>query len=48
MDAEHELSPYDLGWSQGYDDLLADCPYAEGTKEYDEFWEGYYQGCMDC
>lgn len=45
---EANTSPYDLGWSHGYDDQLPDCPYAYGTSEYDEYYEGYEQGSMDC
>lgn len=45
---EEDISPYDLGWGQGYDDVLPDCLYENGTPEYDEFWEGYEQGSMDC
>ncbi len=45
---EVNISPFDLGWADGYDDLLTDCPYAEGTPEYDEYMDGYYQGSMDC
>lgn len=45
---EQDTNPYDLGWGQGYDDQLPDCPFTEGTEEYDEFWRGYDQGSMDC
>jgi len=43
-----EKNPYDEGWQAGYDDLLPDCPYCEGTEEYKEWWKGYSQGSNDC
>jgi hypothetical protein len=43
-----ESSPYDVGWSDGYEDIMPDNPYKEGTPEYDEYCEGYIQGSMDC
>lgn len=45
---EEEIDPYDLGWSQGYDDQLPECPYPDGTYEYIQFWKGYEQGSNDC
>ena len=39
--------PFDMGWYEGYKDVLPECPYAEGTPEYTAWWEGFNQGVMD-
>ncbi len=46
--SDEDTDPYGLGWTHGYHDLPADCPYAEGTAEYDSYFEGYEQGRLDC
>jgi hypothetical protein len=40
--------PYDEGWSCGYNDVMPECPYEEGTEEHDDWYSGYKQGSMDC
>ena len=45
---EEESDPYDQGWAAGYDDLLPDNPYPEGSEEHDLWNEGYTQGSLDC
>lgn len=40
--------PFDMGWCEGYKDVLPECPYDEGTPESIAWWEGYSQGAMDC
>lgn len=39
--------PFDMGWYQGYDDKLPECPYADGSPEAKAWWEGYNQGAND-
>jgi len=39
-----EFSPYDLGYSHGYHDEIAECPYPEGSDEEKEYYEGYDEG----
>lgn len=39
---------YDQGWSDGYNDLIPDCPYPEGSPEAEAWTEGYAQGSNDC
>ena len=48
MDMDDYISPYSEGWGAGYHDEYVDCPYPEGSKEYDEWNAGYEQGCRDC
>jgi len=48
MDAPAVVEIYDEGWSAGYDDLIPDCPYPEGTPEAEQWWAGYIQGSSDC
>jgi hypothetical protein len=45
---ETNISPYDLGYQQGYDDLQADCPFEEGTEEEEQFLAGYEEGSWNC
>jgi hypothetical protein len=40
------MKPYDLGYKHGHDDLMAACPYEEGTPEAEEYDKGFTEGCM--
>ena len=44
MEEDEFESPYDEGYAAGYADKEPDCPYEEGTLNFDEWWAGYNEG----
>lgn len=38
-----EKDPYDEGWDAGYNDILTENPYEEGTDS----WSSYNEGLID-
>ena len=45
---EEESDPYMMGWSQGRNDELPDCPFTQDSEDYIQFWVGYHEGTRDC
>jgi hypothetical protein len=43
-----EHTPYSLGWSAGYNDENAECPYPEDSLQAEEWQQGYVEGSNDC
>jgi hypothetical protein len=43
----NEEYAYDIGWSDGYADRLPNCPFAQGTGGWIDYFEGYEDGCWE-
>lgn len=48
MFSDTSSEAYDRGYCDGYNDVLNDNPYEEGTHLWDQYEDGYRDGCNNC